>query len=111
MDDANQRKQVLLPYVRHMLLCENVKTDAENRNRVTIEGLLSKIPSKEGRFPVKGDFSVYLQLSECRKAGQGGIRVVDGESDEEIYPGKRFQLNFSSDPLRVYGINYSSDWM
>src|ERR1051325_1287258 len=103
MDDANQRKQVLLPYVRHMLLCENVRTDPENRNRVTIEGLLSKIPSKEGEFPVEGDFSVYLQLSECRRAGQGGIRIVDGESDEEIYPGKRFQLDFSSDPLRVYG--------
>ncbi|MGI8980514.1 MAG: DUF6941 family protein [Pirellulaceae bacterium] len=86
-----------------MLLCDSVSADPSNRKKVTVQGLLSSISCKGKTFPVSGEFSVYLQLSECRRPGEGWIRVVD-DSDEEVHRGQRFTLNFSGDPLETYAI-------
>jgi uncharacterized protein DUF6941 len=91
----------LIPYVRHMLLCSNAVTEANN---VTIQGLLSTINGET--FPYSGGFSVVLSLSEGRRPGEGRIRIVDSDNGEECYLGRPFLIPFENAPLKSYLVTF-----
>jgi hypothetical protein len=103
MDESKRRRDPLLPFVRHMLLCDDVRPVAKNSRKVTVYGLTSTIRIGDKGFPATYGFSVYLQLTEGRGEGRGRIVVVDSQSGERCYEGHDHRLVFGSNPLKVYG--------
>ena|SRR2546421_10080877 len=93
------------PFVRHMLLCEDVRASASRPRKVNVYGLLSAIrPTGDAaEYPIRHSFCVYLALTEGRGAGEGRIAVVSADTELEIYLGQSHTLTFGPDPLKVLG--------
>lgn len=101
MRDGEERSGVLLPFVRHMLLCDDVRAVSGSR-KVTVYGLTSTIRVGEKGFPATCGFSVYVQLTECRGEGAARIVIVEDESDQVCYQGQDHRMAFGNDPLAVH---------
>jgi hypothetical protein len=103
-DDSN--KTGLLPFVRHMLICEHAEAAPNNARRANIYGVFANVMVKGGEsaFPCRIGFTVYVMLSDCRRSGNGRIIVTEAASGEACYNGAPFQIVLSSDPLEVYGL-------
>jgi hypothetical protein len=106
MAESNEPHGVPLPFVRHMLLCEDVTSDPRTQKRVTIRGFFSTISSGTHEFPLPYGFCVYIQLSEGRRSGSARIRISADDTDEVIYESEEFWLEYSGDPLLVYMYSY-----
>lgn len=96
----------LLPYVRHMLVCEHAEPSAHNPLRTNVFGIFATavVNSNAASFPCSFGFSVYVMLSGCRRSGRGRIVVSEAESAEVCYNGVPFQVALSADPLEIYGL-------
>jgi hypothetical protein len=96
----------LLPFVRHMLVCEHAEPARHNPRRTNIFGVFSKVflDAESGRFPCTLGFSVYVMLSDCRKSGYARIIVTEAESGEVCYSAAPFRVELSPDPLELYGL-------
>jgi len=92
----------LPPFVRHMLLCEEVSRDPENPNRVNLYGLTSTIRSTSNPpFPLLHPvLCVYLVLTGVRGVGEGQVVVVAADTDQPVFASQRHQLAFTlANPL------------
>jgi hypothetical protein len=89
-----------------MMLCDDAQPDPVNPHKITIVGLLSSLRATApvAEFPVVASFCVYLQLTECRGSGTGQIVVANADTQEVVYTGSDHQMQFGTDPLRVYAI-------
>lgn len=94
------------PVVRHMLLCEDVRTSRDNPSQVDVFGLVSAIRSLADppfplRYPV---LCVYLQVTEGRGTGEGKIVAVHADSDHVAFATEAYHISFGPDPLAVMRI-------
>lgn len=94
------------PVVRHMLVCEDVRTRPDNPKKVDVLGLLSTIRTvPEGAFPLRSpQLCVYLQLTGGRGTGEAKISVVEADSDSIAFTSAPHQIAFGTDPLEVLGL-------
>jgi len=92
------------PYVRHMLLCDDVRADAGNARRVNLTGLASRLVADS--FPAAHDFAVYLSVSGARGVGQVRIVVWDADSEAAVWTGPPHPVNFGADPLRIHALTF-----
>ena len=94
------------PFVRHMLLCDDVRTNPADPRKVIVYGLVNEIRSTatEPSWPVRHSFSVYLALTEGRGAGEGRIVVTAADSGRPTYTGHPHRIEFEADPLKVKGV-------
>jgi len=71
------------PVVRTLIACEEIITDPNNSNRVTLVNLVSSIRSMEDpAYPLQQPvLCVFAQLTDCR--GQGEVRIEIREADTE----------------------------
>ena len=101
-----QRPSGLLPFVRHMLVCEHAEAAAHNPRRTNIFGIFANLFLRAdlGSFPCGLGFSVYVMLSDCRRSGTARILVTEAESAQICYSGVPFRVSLSADPLEVYGL-------
>ncbi len=91
------------PFIRHMLLCEDVRRDPNNPNKVDVLGLLSTIRAGgESAFPLHLPvLCVYLEVSGGRGVGQARIDCRQADSGQVIFSTPPHPLTFSLDPLAV----------
>jgi hypothetical protein len=104
---ADENKQGrLLPFVRHMLICEHAEAAKNNPRRANIYGVFANmvVSGDEAVFPCTLGFTVYVMLTDCRRSGAARILVTEAVSGDVCYKGVRFQVNLSSDPLEIYGL-------
>ncbi len=96
----------VVPFVRHMLLCDDVRTSPTNPRKVIVYGLVSEIrsPAGETAYPFHHSLSVYLALTGGRGRGEGQIVIVDGDTEETTYVGDKHIVAFGPDPLQVLGV-------
>src|SRR5438105_2409545 len=102
---ANEQKPSgLLPFVRHMVLCEHAETPPSHPRRVNIYGVLTRAVAlgDATKFPRFFGFSVYVTLSECRGDGTARIIVSEADSREVCYVGPPHNLRLGRDPLAVH---------
>ena len=94
----------LVPYVRHMLLCEDARARSGEVKKVDVYGLMNAIRTEGATFPVTHSFTVYLALTAGRHHGRFQIVVTTAEAGERIYESPQYPIQFATDPLRVYGV-------
>jgi hypothetical protein len=96
----------LLPFVRHLIVCEHAEAASHNPRRANLFGVLANVvlPGESAHFPCGFGFSVYVMLSECRGDGVGRIIVSEAESGETIHSGTPHRILVGRDPLEVHGV-------
>ena len=105
MSDEETPNRLLLPIVRHMLLCDEVQQSTSNAQKVNVLGLLNTIyVDHDSRFPVGFGCCVYVVLTEVRGPGTAQVAIRAAESEMLCYLGTPHRIEFRSDPLRVYGM-------
>ena len=102
-------ERALIPVVRYMLLCDDVRIDPENPACVHIDCLVGNIKSlEEPPFPlIREMLCVYLVLTECYGKGVAQIRVVsvDGEQEQPLFGSPPRSLDFAGhSPLEQIGV-------
>jgi hypothetical protein len=99
----------MVPIIRYMILCENVRIDSDRPTCTHVECLMSNIVSEaDPPFPLLREMiCVFLVLTDCRGQGTAQIRVsfVDGEQEQPLFGTPLHQLDFSGrSPLDSLGI-------
>jgi hypothetical protein len=97
----------VVPFVRHMLLCEDVRPNPARPRKINIYNLITEVgPTASGTgYPLRLTFSVYLALTGGRGAGEGQVRVTNADTGLTIYVGRRHPIRFAPDPLAVKGVH------
>jgi hypothetical protein len=99
-------KGSLLPFVRHMLVCEHAEAARHNPRRANIFGVFANVVVKaqRGGFPFSLGFSLYVMLSDCRGGGTARVVVTEAESEEVRYSSVPYTVLLGSDPLQIHGL-------
>jgi hypothetical protein len=99
-------RQGVQPVMRYMILCEDVQTDVDNPNRISLIGLITAIRSlAQPSFPILyPEICVFLQLTGCRGAADGKIEIQHADSGQVVFRTRTRTISFGSDPLEVVGI-------
>ena len=86
----------LLPFVRHILVCEHAEAAPNNPRRANIYGVFANVIVGRGEaaFPSRIGFTVYVMLSDCRRSGSGRITVTEAASGEACYNGVPFRWSY-----------------
>src|ERR1700686_288113 len=99
----------MTPIVRYMLLCDDVRIDADRPTCTHVDCLMSTIISLESPpYPLlREGICVYLVLTDCHGQGVGQIRVayVDGEHEWPVFGSSKHTLDFDGHhPLEILGV-------
>jgi hypothetical protein len=94
------------PMVRHMILCDNVRRNPNNPNKIDILGLISTVrPAAGSTYPLPlSNLCVYLNLTGGRGTGAGQINVRHADSDIILLSSAPLTLIFPADPLALAGL-------
>src|SRR4051812_41287717 len=90
------------PLVRHLLLCREVRKNANDPLAVDIIGLISGLRSgNEPPFPFRAPpFGAFLQLAGGRGSGTCHVRIRYTDTGTSIYDAG-YDINFSPNPLTI----------
>ncbi len=90
------------PVVRHLLLCREVRRNADDPLSVDVVGLFGTIVSRETpNFPLHVPLiGVYLQIANGRGASTCFIRVRHADTRSMLHESSR-ALTFASNPLNI----------
>jgi hypothetical protein len=91
------------PFVRHMLICDDVRSRPDNVRKVDVYGLLSTVRPGQQAFPVQLTFCVYVAMTGGRGTGTVQVVVADAETGEANFTGAAHPITFDPDPLKVLG--------
>jgi hypothetical protein len=96
----------LNPVVRYMVLCDDILRDSSNPRRVHLIGPISAIRSSATPpFPSEHPkLCIFLHLTDCRGNGNIRVDIVHADSDVTIFRSQVWPVQFSGDPLEVYGL-------
>jgi hypothetical protein len=94
------------PFVRHMLLCDDVRTNPADPRKVIVYGLVSEVRSMsaDATWPLQHSFSIYLALTEGRGTGEARIVVTSADTGQPTYIGRPHRIEFDANPLKVKGV-------
>jgi hypothetical protein len=100
----------ILPTVRHLIACEDIRTDPAHPRKVSLINLLSGIRSVEQPpFPfLYRELCVFVQMSECRGSADIALTIVHAETEASVYSGrgKPWRPNLPDDPLKIAGLRF-----
>ena len=93
----------IAPFVRHMIVCDDVVPSPHNPRDLDVRGLLSFVRSNPpGSFPVTvPQVCVYLELSGGRGTGEVQIVTRHADTDEPAFRSAAQEITFPPDPLRI----------
>jgi hypothetical protein len=94
------------PVVRLMLLCDDVRPNANNPNKMDVIGLISKVgPSAGSVYPLLlPNLCVYLSLTGGRGTGVGQINLRHADSGILLRSTAPLTLTFPTNPLALAGV-------
>ncbi|MBI3468916.1 MAG: hypothetical protein HY000_38415 [Planctomycetes bacterium] len=100
----------ILPLVRNLIACEDIRVDPNNPRSVTLVNLITAIRSLENpAYPLLyRELCVFAQLTDCRGSADVGIRIIHEDTGQFAYPGPRHSWTapMSADPLEVVGVRF-----
>ena len=93
------------PILRHLLVCEEVVVE---KNQISLLHLILNIYSKGiAAYPLLfREICVFAALTEVRGQGSFFLRLVQADSDEEVFRSQRRLHQFGDDPLKVHGMPF-----
>jgi hypothetical protein len=95
------------PIVKAMLLCDDVRPNEANPNRHDIVGLMTRLWSDTGAFPmICRQLCVYVIVTNGRGRGTGLVACVHEETGLTIWRTVSRELRFGNDPLAIQGDYY-----
>jgi Family of unknown function (DUF6941) len=94
---------IIDPFVRHMIVCEDVTVDPNDARRVTFEGLLSTIDAPDpAAFPViVPKLSVYLRIAGGRGTGRVRLVVLEESTGQAVFTGASHSIQHPANPLHA----------
>jgi hypothetical protein len=100
----------VLPTLRHIIACEDIRTNPERPLKVSLINLLSAIHSVERTpFPfLYRELCVFVQMSECRGNADIALTIVHAETEAAAFSGlaKPWRANLPNDPLKIVGLPF-----
>lgn len=100
----------ILPTVRYLIACEDIRTDPAKPNKVSLINLLSSIRSLEQPpFPLLfRELCVFVELTECRGPAEILLKIVNEETEAPVYdgPAQPWRANLPTDPIEVVGLPF-----
>lgn len=98
----------LLPVVRYLIACEDVRTDPANPRRVSLIHLVGRIrATSHPPFPHRSsEFCVYAQLTECRGVADVYVQIEEADSQTVIFQSPIQTHSLGNDPLKVFGMSF-----
>lgn len=98
----------LLPVVRHLLVCDDLIYDPARPQSMTFKNLLGNIRSlAHPPYPLLyPQICVYVQLTECRGAGEVRLRIEEADANTLIYQTPKLKVSFGNDPLKKHGLPF-----
>ncbi len=98
----------VLPIVRHILVCDDIRIDSTNRQKVSLINLLSTIRSvSEPTFPhLYPELCVYIQLTECRGVGDVRLQIEEADTNTSIFETPTRTILLGNDPLKRRGLSF-----
>jgi hypothetical protein len=98
----------LLPVVRHILICEDIRVDPANPQRVSLLNLIGVIRSlAQPPFPFRyPEFCVYVQLTECRGGGDVRLEIEEADTGTSIFQTLTRTVSLGNDPLKARGLPF-----
>lgn len=96
----------VLPVVRYLMVCEDVRPDPDNPNRVDLIGVTSAVRSvRPPPFPCwVPSFAVFIELTGCRGSVDGQVRLVDADRTLAVTGSPEHAIGLPDDPLEVVNI-------
>lgn len=96
------------PVVRYLIVCDDVQTNPEHANRVSLLGLIGIIrTSEQPSFPLLfRELCVFVELTECRGSGDARIEIQHADSGHVAFRTKTRTLSFNDDPLEIVGMAF-----
>lgn len=91
------------PFVRHMLMADEIEPHPANPRKVNIRGLVQTVRVTEPvTWPaVIGQLCVLLYLTGGRGSGDGQIVAVHADTDQEMFGSQVVRITYPADPLEV----------
>lgn len=100
------------PFIRHMLLCEDVRPRRGNPHKLDVFGLIHSIGVDVDALPSSVTFCVYVVMTGGRGNGEGRIVIAEADSETEVYVGDGHPMTFPQDPVQVVGAIFRiSAWL
>src|SRR5438067_1519147 len=92
----------IVPVVRHLILCEDIRVDPTNPQQVSLVNLVSRIRStSDPPYPMSyPQLCVFAQLTGCRGTGRVAIRITQPDGTRVSSSAER-TVNLGTDPLAV----------
>lgn len=96
------------PTARSLVVCETIRTDPADPNRVSLTNLISRVravgtPPYPVRLPQLG---VFAQLTECRGEGLVWVEVRFADTEEPVFRSTQRRLTFPNAPLVLHGVRF-----
>src|SRR5438445_8273904 len=100
----------IVPIVRHLILCEDIRVDPTNPQQVSLVNLVSRIQSTSNPpYPMSSpQLCVFGQLTGCRGTGRVAIRITQPDGTRVSSSAER-TVNLGTDPLAVVDLRLRSE--
>lgn len=94
------------PFVRHMLLCEDIRRNPNNPHKLDLLGLSNTlIAVGSPAFPLLAPvLCVYLEITAGRGTGQAHIDCRYADSGEIVFSSPSHAVAFPANPLAIRGL-------
>ncbi len=100
----------ILPTLRHVIACEDIRSAPEHPRKVSLINLVSAIHSVEQPpFPfLYRELCVFVQMSECRGSADIAMTIVQADTGTSAFSGlaKAWRANLPNDPLKLVGLPF-----
>jgi hypothetical protein len=100
--------KVMQPDVLYLILCNDVRPDPTNYQRLHVLGLLTSIRSgAHPRFPlVQPSFSVLVILTGGQGSGELVVRIIRDPMGAVVFKTRPRQVRFVGDPMALLGMRF-----
>jgi hypothetical protein len=98
------------PVVKYMILCEDARLEEPPPRRLNIYGLMFRLRSEAGTFPVRcPKICALLVLRNGRGTGTGVVSAVHDDTGIVCWRSKPQTLDFGADPLEFRGAYFRGE--
>src|SRR5437879_5348202 len=91
------------PFIRHIILCEDIRNDPESPAKLDVFGMLSSIGSHpQSTFPLRyPQFCVYIEFTGGRGKGMFRVEVTHAGTETTIFEHTSQPVLLKNKPLAV----------